>query len=51
MTPEAERIMEELDAALYSGDCFYSCEALMALRENLARWARKADEIGEILNS
>ena len=51
MTPEAERIMEELDAALFSSDTFYSTEAVTALRENLARWERKVDEIAEILNS
>lgn len=51
MTPEAERIMEELDAALFSSDTFYSHEAIIALRENLARWTRKVDEISDILNS
>lgn len=51
MTPEAERIMEELDAALFSGDTFYSYEAVIALRDNLERWTRKIDEIAEILNS
>ena len=51
ITPEAERIMEELDAALFSGDTFFSTEAVTALRENLARWTRKIDEIADILNS
>jgi len=51
MNPEAEHLMEELDAALFSGDCFYSPEAVIALRENLARWARKVEEIAEIINS
>jgi hypothetical protein len=51
MQPEAERIMEELDAALFSSDTFFSPEAVITLRENLARWTRKIDEIADILNS
>jgi len=48
---EYQRLMEEMDAALFSGDTFYSPEAVTELRENLARWKRKIDEIAEFLNS
>lgn len=43
--------MEELDAALFSSDCFYSPEAVIALRENLARWTRRIEEVAEIINN
>lgn len=51
MTPEAERIMEELDAALFSGGTFFSTEAVTVLRENIERWTQRIDEIADILNS
>lgn len=51
MNSEAEQIMEELDAALFSSDTFFSPKAVIALRENLARWTRRIDEIADILNS
>ena len=48
---EYHRLMEEMDAALFSGDTFYSPKAVTELRENLARWQRQIDEIEEFLNN
>lgn len=51
ISPEADRLIEELDAALFSGDTFYSHEAVTTLRENLLRWSRQIDEIADLLSS
>ena len=47
MTPEAERLCEEMDAAIFSGDTFYRKENIDSLIEYLERWKKEAKLIKE----
>lgn len=49
MNAEAERLIEELDAAIFSGDTFRNPEALASLSLYLERWQRAATKITEDL--
>jgi len=49
MTPEVERLCEELDAAIFSGDTFYSQENIDALVNYMERWKRELKKFEEII--
>lgn len=51
MNAEAERLIEEMDAALFSGDTFLSEEALQKLEEHLPRWQRHILELRDLLKN
>jgi hypothetical protein len=47
MHPKVKQALEEIDAALYSGDTFYDGEARAELYEYVCSWQRRIDEIDE----
>lgn len=47
--PSTERALDEIDAAVFSGDCFHSKAAVERLRFFLGRWDRAATAIEEDL--
>jgi hypothetical protein len=40
-----ETALDEIDAALFTGDSFEDLDNLWTLQEYLAKWQRRADEI------
>lgn len=42
--------IDQIDAAIWSGDVFHNRENLTAFRDVLARWQRGLDEAEQILN-
>lgn len=51
MNTEASDICENLDAALFSSDIFFTTQSVMEFREYLERWKQQIDAIAEQLNS
>ena len=47
MTPEAQRLCEEMDAAVFSGDTFYRSENIDEFIAYLERWTKEAKLIKE----
>lgn len=46
----AERILDELDASVFSGDTFYNREDLENLKYHLKRWNKEVLEIEQVVN-
>lgn len=42
--------MDEIDAAIWSGDMFHNRENIAAFRDTMARWERGLQEAEAILN-
>lgn len=45
---EAE-VCDDLDASIFTGDCFYDEDALRELEHYLGRWNREAARIRQVL--
>lgn len=43
----AARLVDHLDAHLFTGDTFHAAEEREALRAYLRRWAKRLDELAE----
>ena len=49
MNTQIEEMLDELDAAIFTGDSFYSFRALNILEDYLERWMREVKNIKEAI--
>ena len=51
LQPMVEEAIQEIDAAFFSGDQFYTEEDLARIEKFLLRWGREATRIKAVINS